>query len=110
MTRMRRRASVPVATLLLVVLLSPIAASGQALPEIASARTINEGGVTTVIVEATGALPMPTPGSLDNPPRLFFDFEGTTPKRRGVSSMAGAGVVRQTRTELHAANRSEERR
>ena len=65
---------------------------------------MSDGGTIIVVIEANGPLPIPVQGFVENPPRMFFDFQGVVPRRRSVVVGPGFGVVRQTRMALYAAN------
>lgn len=102
MTPMNGSTRVALAALILSSLVPGSALGRQAVPKLLSVRTVNEGGTIAVIIDANGTLPMPVDGSVENPPRLFFDFEGVLPARTGVVTTPGAGVVRQTRVARYA--------
>ena len=101
---MTRRSHVGIAACLVAAIAAASTPSAQTLPELQSVLTLSDGGIITVVIEANSALPMPTAGSAENPPRLFFDFAGVTPRRRGMQTSPGYGIVRQTRVALNAAN------
>jgi hypothetical protein len=58
--------------------------------------------VTTVAIEADGALPKPTIGVLDGPPRIYFDFADVLAATRGTDASSDL-VVRRVRVALHSA-------
>jgi hypothetical protein len=101
MARMTRSSRVALAALALHFVTAPTIRA-QALPEVRSVLTMSDGGTITVVIEASGALPMPTAGAVQNPPRLYFDFAGVKPRRTGTEIAPGYGVVRQTRVALYA--------
>ncbi len=104
MTRMIGSARVGVATLLASSLIAMATMRAQSA-EVQSVITMNDRGTIVVVIEADGPLPIPTPGFADTPPpRMFLDFVGVTPKRRGMVTSPGSGVVRQTRIALYADN------
>ena len=55
-------------------------AAAQAAKTIAIRRIAiaTRGPAVVVTIEGNGALPLPTAGFADGPPRLFFDFPGVT--------------------------------
>ena len=104
MARMARSSRVGLAALFALHLVTAPTVRAQALPEVRSVLTMSEGGTITVVIEANGALPMPTAGAVQNPPRIYFDFAGVKPRRTGTGIAPGYGVVRQTRVALYATN------
>ena len=89
MARMNRSSRAALAALFALHLVTDPAIRAQALPEVQSVLTMSDGGTITVVIEANGALPMPTAGAVENPPRIYFDFAGVKPKRRGTETAPG---------------------
>jgi hypothetical protein len=104
MARMTRSSRVALAALFALHLVTAPTSRAQALPEVQSVLTISDGGSITVVIEANGALPMPTAGAVQDPPRIYFDFAGVKPRRTGTEITPGYGVVRQTRVALTDTN------
>ncbi len=104
MARMTRSSRVGLAALFALHLVTAPTIRAQALPEVQSVLTLSEGDTITVVIEANGALPMPTAGAVQNPPRIYFDFAGVKPRRTGTEIAPGYGVVRQTRVALYTTN------
>jgi len=79
-----------------------VAAQAPADAVVRAIRVSQDAGRTTVVVEADTALPDPTFGSLTDPPRIYLDFSGATPKVRATTS--GTGAVKAVRVALNASN------
>jgi len=60
-------------------------------------------GATVVTIEANGPLPPIVRHSLVDPPRIYFDLPGVTPKANGMTQLPGAGVVGRARVALNSA-------
>lgn len=67
-----------------------------------SVQTAVEGDLTIVTISADGPLPQPVFAPLDAPPRFFLDFLGVAPNVKGMTSMPGAGRVKQVRVALNS--------
>ncbi|MCC7243246.1 MAG: AMIN domain-containing protein [Acidobacteria bacterium] len=78
--------------------------AAQQPPQVQSVRTRTDVGTTVVVVEGRGTLPIPTAGSLENPPRNYLDLGGTLVAGSARATVPGEGVVRRTRVALFAAN------
>lgn len=75
----------------------------QAQPTAIRAISVTTSGPNVVVtIEATGALPVPTSGVADGPPRVFFDFAGIALKAPGVTSSTDARI-RRVRAGVHTA-------
>ena len=64
---MTRSTRVAIATWLAVATAATPTGFAQALPELQSVLTLNDGGVIKVVIEANGSLPMPTAGHKTHP-------------------------------------------
>jgi hypothetical protein len=81
----------------------PVYADAQATPAIViRAISATAGGPTVVVtIEATGALPLPSSGVADGPPRIYFDFPGVALKAPAVTSSTDPRL-RRIRAGLHS--------
>jgi hypothetical protein len=70
---------------------------------ITSVEVAVEGDATVVTIEANGPLPSIGRHSLVDPPRVYFDLPGVTPKANGMTQLPGAGVVGRARVALNSA-------
>ncbi len=95
------------ASLVVVMLaaLTPARATAQTAVVIRAIEIAESGGVTNVTIVANGPLPLPSPASLNDPPRIFFDLPGVTHQIKGGAAVAqDGGVVRGVRVALRTAN------
>ena len=83
----------------------PVNASGQAPPSLAirTITTTSSGPTFVVTIEATGALPLPSSGVADGPPRIYFDFPGVALKAPAVTP-SGDPRLRRVRAGVHSVN------
>ena len=85
--------------------LTPARATAQSSIVIRSIEIADSGGVTNVTIVADGPLPLPSPASLNDPPRIFFDLPGVSHQIKGGAAVApDGGVVRGVRVALRTAN------
>jgi AMIN domain len=92
-----------VAWLGLLMSAGSVHAAGQATPAIAiRAISTMAGGPTFVVtIEATGALPLPSSGVVDGPPRIYLDFPGVALKAPAVTSSNDPRLLR-VRAGVHS--------
>jgi AMIN domain-containing protein len=80
-----------------LVTLSLVAAAATTLSAQTTLRSIGASTVAdeaVVTIEASGALPAPTVGALDGPPRIFLDFAGVRPATNGLAQTRDPRVRR----------------
>ena len=78
------------------------AAAPTATTAIRSISVAANGSALVVTIEATGALPLPTAGAADRPPRIYFDFPGVALKERGLTASTDPRI-RRIRAGIHSA-------
>jgi AMIN domain len=79
------------------------ASAQTAAPAAIRAISIAPRGAQVVItIEATGELPLPTPGAAEGPPRIFFDFAGVALKAPAVTPSTDSRI-RRVRAAVHTA-------
>ena len=54
-----------------------------------------------VTIESTGVLPVPTPGVVDGPPRIYFDFPGVALKAPALTASIDPRI-RRVRAAVHS--------
>lgn len=84
------------------VLVSFAASAANAETRLRTIRVVAAvpGGVTSVVLESDGPLPEPRTGALDNPARVYLDFEEVRPGPRAAEIVSDP-VVRRTRIALY---------
>ena len=63
-------------------------------PAIKAITTASDGSTVVVTIEGTGTLPLPTSGTADGPPRIFFDFPGVALRAPAVTASTDPRVRR----------------
>jgi hypothetical protein len=63
-------------------------------PAIKAISTASDGSTVVVTIEGTGTLPLPTSGTADGPPRIFFDFPGVALRAPAVTASTDPRVRR----------------
>jgi hypothetical protein len=86
-----------------VILVLAAAGPLASRPSLQTVRLIIGDGVTSVILSADGALPLPKVGVLTDPPRIYLDFGNVAAATKGIR-VEGAFLVRAVRV---AVNQSE---
>jgi len=82
--------------------LTPARAAGQPTGAVVRGiQIVEEGAITRVTIDAEGALPLPVPKSLEDPPRIYLDLAGVTHKIRGTTAAQRGGVVSRVRVALY---------
>ncbi|MEO8680814.1 MAG: hypothetical protein ABI665_17315 [Vicinamibacterales bacterium] len=84
--------------------LTPLSAAAQSGTVLQSVQAVADGGMTLVIIQADGALPVPTHNFLDSPPRIYLDLSGVRPRIKGTPETAAGGAVTRARVGLYSAN------
>ena len=85
---------------ILVFIAGTSTASAQTTLRSVAASTVADEAVVTI--EASAALPPPTVGAIDGPPRIFLDFAGVTPATSGLARTRDPRV-RRVRVALNSA-------
>jgi len=100
------RNRVRILSLILAVVAAPLAAAAAAQPRPAAITKVlirSAGGEGSITIEADGLLPPPTAGTLDSPPRIFFDFVGVV-TRVPLRTPSSDPRILRVRVALHRAS------
>ncbi len=89
---------------MLAGLTSARAAEQPAATVIRGIQIIEEGGVTHVIIDANGPLPLPLSEPLNDPPRIFLDLAGVSPRVRATTLAPKGAVVSRVRVAQFSLN------
>jgi hypothetical protein len=97
--------SVRILLVMFAVVVAPLAAAaGQARPPAITKVLIQSAGSEgSITIDADGPLPPPTAGTLDSPPRIFFDFVGVV-SRVPLRTPSSDPRILRVRVALHRAS------
>jgi len=98
-----RRLRVMILSAIVMSVATAAAVAQPRVPAITRVAIQSAGPAGSVTVDADGALPPPTAGTLDDPPRIFFDFVGVVPKVPLRTSSSDPRILR-VRVALHRAS------
>ena len=82
----------PYLVVVMLTALTPARAAAQPTDTVVRAiQIVDDGGITRVTIAADSPLPLPRSGSLNDPPRIYFDLTGRMAALRGLVVRIDAG-------------------